>query len=119
MPYDPGYEEAGWRSDVSEAKWALIPVPLAVLALVAVIAADRAHGDLGSGGLRGYSGIDGRTAYGGLATIFTLVLTLAGIAIGLTTAQTSSHRVRKLAFAGAASSTIVFGVFVGFAVATA
>jgi hypothetical protein len=119
MPYDPGYEEAGWRNDVGEAKWALIPVPLAALAFLAVIAAYRAHADLGSGGLRGYSGIDGRTAYGGLATISTLVLSLAGIATGLTVAHTASHRVRKLAFAGAASSTIVFGVFVGFAVATA
>lgn len=118
MPYDPGYEEAGWRSDVSEAKWALIPVLPAALTLAGVIAAYRAHHDFGSGGLRGYSGIDGRTAYGGLATLLTLVLSLGGIAIGITVARTTSHRVRKLAIVGAASSTIVFGALVGFVVAT-
>ena len=119
MPYDPGNEEAGWRSDVSEAKWALIPVLPAVLALVSVIAVYRAHRDFGSGGLRGHSGIEGRTAYGGLATLLTLVLSLGGIASGVTVARTTSHRVRKLAMVGAASSTIVFGIFVGFVVATA
>jgi hypothetical protein len=119
MPYDPGYEEAGWRNDLTEAKWALIPVPPAVLALLGVIAVYHAHTDLGSGGLRGHSGIDGRTAYGGLATLLTLILSLGGVAIGVTVARTTSHRVRRLAIAGAASSTIVFGIFVGFAVATA
>ena len=119
MPYDRGYEDAGWRSDVGEAKWALIPVLPAVLALVGVITAYRTHTDLGSGGLRGYSGIDGRSAYGGLATLLTLILSLGGVAIGLTLARTTSHRVRKLAIAGATSSAVVFGIFVGLAVVTA
>jgi hypothetical protein len=43
----------------------------------------------------------------------------AVVAIGLTVARTTSHRVRRLAIAGAASSTIVVGIFVGFALGTA
>jgi hypothetical protein len=118
MPYQPPYDEAGWRSDIGEAKWALLPVPFAALGLVAVIGVYRAHQHLGEGGLRG-SEIDGRTAYGGLATLLTLILSLGGIAIGVTLARGTSHRVRKLAIAGTAGSIIIFGLFVGFAIATA
>jgi hypothetical protein len=84
-----------------------------------VIAIDRADSHLGSGGIRGSTGIDGQTAYGGLAILLTLVVSLGGAATGVVLARTTTHRVRKLAVAGAACSTLVFGVLIGFAVATA
>jgi hypothetical protein len=119
VPYHAVYEEPGWREDISEAKWALIPVPFAVLGFVAVTLVYRSNSHLGSGGIRGHSGIDGRTAYGGLATLMTLLLSLVGIATGVALALTTRHRVRKIATFGAACSTTVLGVLIGFALATA
>jgi hypothetical protein len=118
MPYHAAYQESGWRNDFGEAKWALIPVPFATLALLAVIGVYRAETPLGSGGLRGAAGIDGRTAYGGLATLLTLVFSLGGVATAIAVARANSHRVRKLAIVGAACSAVVLGILIGFAVAT-
>jgi hypothetical protein len=118
MPYDPGYDEAGWWEDVRDAKWALIPVPFALAAFAAVIAVYRSEGDLGTGGLRS-DAIAGRVAYGGLASLLTLLFAIVGVASALAVVRTRTHRTRLVAIVGALLSSAVLVAFVAFSVATA
>jgi hypothetical protein len=121
VPYDPGYEEAGWPADLAEARWAttLVAVELAGLLGVWLCVLFGArfthlHGRLTIG-----ADADGQSAIGMLASLVTIAAGLWSTVYAWQLASLSSHRVRTIARGCLAASLAGLVTFVIVAAATA